>query len=77
MWYTFEGVVHADTPKAIFFQSHYWEEGMWLPKSQLKIEADGDFFHLVKVRNWLMKKNNMFEFHFYPLEFMEAVNASY
>ena len=74
-WSRFEGVIHVDSPKAIFFQSHYWEEGTWFPKSQVRIAKDGDFFHIVEVRDWLTEKNGLLEFSYYSAEHMEAMNA--
>lgn len=74
--HTFEGVILGDSPKALFFQCHYWEEGMWLPKSQVQLEPDGDFFHVVRVKSWLAEKNGLLEFSHYDAEHMERINAA-
>lgn len=62
MWSRFEGVIHAHSAKAIFFQSWYWEEGLWLPKSQVRMFEDGESDYVIDVRDWLAEKNGLMEF---------------
>ena len=74
-WSQFEGVILGSSAKAVFFQSHYWDEGTWLPLSQVTIEPDGDFFHVVKVKGWLVEKKELEEFCHFGAEHMEKLNA--
>lgn len=75
MWSRFEGVVLTHSEKAIFFQSWYWEDGIWLPRSQVRMFEDGDFSHIVDVRDWLTDKRNLMEFTPYTAQQIEAMNA--
>lgn len=62
---TLNGVVKHMTAKAILFQSDFMPEEVWLPKSQIKIEAeDGSDSILgnrvfIKVPTWLADKNGL------------------
>lgn len=72
----FEGVILADSAKAIYFQSHYWDDATWLPKSQIVMYEDGDFFWVVEVNDWLANKNGLLEFSHYSAEQMEKINGA-
>ena len=73
MFSQFEGYIHATTPGAILFQSHFWEKPLWFPKSQSIIEQEIDSMEsVVKVRDWLCKKNSILEFTAYSREEIEA-----
>lgn len=75
MWTRFEGVIHAYSPKAIFFQSWYWEEGLWLPASQIRWYADGELTYVIEMRDWLADKNGLLEFTQYSAQHMESLRA--
>jgi hypothetical protein len=63
----FEGYVTANTPKAILFHGHYWEEPVWLPLSQVTMVLDEDGWDVVlSVVDWLSKKNELIEFTYRP-----------
>lgn len=62
---TFEGYIHARSPKAVLFQGHYWEDGTWLPLSQIEVKEDENS-HVVVVKEWLCAKNNLAEFEHIP-----------
>lgn len=73
---TFEGYVHFSTPKAILFQSHYWEAPMWLPLSQIFAESEVDSMEtVVKVKDWLVGKKGLLEFTPYTVEEIERMNG--
>lgn len=75
MWSRFEGAIHAYSSKAIFFQSWYWEAGLWFPSSQVRIEPDGDMFFVVEIRDWLTEKNGLLEFAQYSAEELELMRG--
>ena len=67
----FEGLIVAGTGKALLFHGYYWEKPLWLPRSQVEIEPDGDSF-VIRVTKWLCDKNELFEFYHYSAEQIEA-----
>lgn len=55
------GFIVGSTNRAVFFQDHFWHQGRWLPKSQLRIlSSDGE--HRVSVSAWLCEQANLNEF---------------
>jgi hypothetical protein len=75
MWSRFEGRIEQTSSKAILFQSHYWDAPLWFPMSQIRIFPDGEFFHVIDVRDWLTDKRNILEFTPYAAEQIEAING--
>lgn len=72
---TFEGVVVAETARAILFQGHYWEAPLWFPMSQLvmKVTYDEPMEAVIKVRGWLCRKRGVQEFTHYSQEEIERI----
>lgn len=75
---TFEGRLELVTPKAIRFQSHYWEAPLWFPLSQVFIEPDSEDDEsvvILKVKDWLANKRGLLEFTAYNKAELEAMDA--
>lgn len=53
---TFLGHIEARTKKAVFFKAHHWDEGQWMPVSQVFINHHADEIE-IKVKSWLAEKN--------------------
>lgn len=71
----FEGLIWFITPKAILFQSHYWEGPLWFPMSQVEIIHNWDSEEkVVIVQPWLCNKRKIHEFVFYSEEEIEKFN---
>jgi hypothetical protein len=55
------GVVERETPKAILFRNHGWENAQWIPTSQIKnsqkTSPDSDEL-AIEVAGWLAEKND-------------------
>lgn len=60
--HTFEGIVHAATPRAFLFQSHYWCAPQWLPFSQTTLVKEHKDEVVIKIAGWLANKNGFVEF---------------
>jgi len=63
----FEGFLVFATEKAILFHGHYWEDPMWLPKSQVKMTAeDNDTTEeaTVVLSDWIARENKLREFEY-------------
>ena len=71
-WTTFEGVLTKGSPAAVCFQGQYWEGELWFPRSQVEIEADGEGV-VIRVKDWLAKKNDLLEFTHYSAAAIEAM----
>jgi len=74
-WTTFEGRITKGSPAAVCFQGQYWEGGVWFPRSQVEIEDDEDGV-VLKLKDWLAKKNGLLEFTRYGTAELEAMNGS-
>ena len=70
----FEGYVLRMTPKAIQFQSYYWDGAIWLPLSQVVLVPDGEMTHVVYVKAWLANKRGLLEFTHYSEADIEGFN---
>lgn len=75
MWTTFEGRLVNWSGAAVCFQGQYWEGGVWLPRSQVEIEDD-DGGVVIRVKDWLAKKNGLLEFTHYGAAELEAMNGA-
>lgn len=71
---TFEGYVEARSPKAMLFQSHYWEAPVWFPTSQIEVEHEESGGVVVRVKDWLTRKRGILEFTHYTAEYLEEAN---
>lgn len=59
----FVGYVVAETPKALFFQDHYWDGPDWMPKSQCEIVTFHDTHEIViEASTWICKQKQIREF---------------
>lgn len=59
----FEGFVIAETDRALLFQSHYWLNADWLPRSQITILREIDTHEIrVLASNWICLQKNIEEF---------------
>lgn len=56
----FLGYVVEETIKAFFFQSWYWQEPRWMPKSQVKVTW-GDYEVRMLASGWISEQNNIKE----------------
>lgn len=74
MFTTFEGRITKTSPAAICFRGQYWDGDVWFPRSQVEIEDDEDGV-VVKVKDWLAKKNGLLEFTHYTAEELGAMNG--
>lgn len=74
MMSTFEGRITNWSGAAILFQGQFWESGVWLPRSQVVVDEDEDGV-VVRVKDWLAKKNGLLEFTHYTKEELEAMNG--
>lgn len=68
---TFEGRIIFNSGAAIRFQGQFWEAPLWLPRSQIEIEPDGEDTVVVRVKDWLANKNRLQEFTYYDAEAIE------
>lgn len=75
MWTTFEGRITKGSPAAVCFQGQYWEGEVWFPRSQVEIEEDEDGV-VLRLKDWLAKKNGLLEFTRYGVTELEAMNGS-
>lgn len=73
-WSTFEGIITVRTAKAFMFQSYYWAGPLWFPNSQSIVEPDGEDTHVIKVKDWLCKKNDLQEFTAYDEAAIERMS---
>lgn len=71
---TFEGYVRFRTGSAVLFESYYWEGPLWFPLSNCYLLEDGDDTWVIKIRNWLTKKNELHELCFVPIERINELN---
>ena len=72
-WSTFEGRVLFRTNAAVLFEGVYWAGGVWFPMSQSILFEDEEMW-VIKVRDWLTKKNGIEEFTPYSEEDIERFN---
>ena len=73
---TFEGIILVSSPRAVLFQSHFWEAPLWFPLSQMDIQRFEDSFEcVVKVKDWLCRKKNLYEFTMYTMEEIEQMSG--
>lgn len=56
----FLGYVVEETIKAFFFQSWYWKEPIWMPKSQVTVTW-GDYEVKLVASGWISDQNNLKE----------------
>lgn len=75
VWSTFEGVITKSSGAAICFKGQYWEGEVWFPRSQTIVEDDDEGV-VVKIKDWLTKKNGLLEFTHYGAAELEAMNQS-
>lgn len=62
----FEGYILHDTNRAVLFQSHYWEEPDFMPKSQIEIIRDPDTDEVVLIASsWISKQKGLKEVNYY------------
>lgn len=73
-WTVFEGVITKSSMAAVCFKGQYWESGVWFPRSQMIIEDDDEGV-VVKIKDWLAKKNGLLEFTHYGAAELEAMNG--
>jgi hypothetical protein len=71
---TFEGYEIARSPKAILFQSHYWDGALWVPVSQAEIEREEGGSLVIRIKDWLTKKRGIAEFTHYTEEEIRKAN---
>jgi len=71
---TFEGRVLVHTGAAVLFEGVYWDSCLWLPRSQIEIESDGDEYVVLKLRDWLARKKDLLEFTHYGEAELQAMN---
>tara|TARA_Y100000310_G_scaffold324866_1_gene387318 strand:+ start:9931 stop:10173 length:243 start_codon:yes stop_codon:yes gene_type:complete len=73
----FEGTVIGESVSAVLFQGVYWAGGVWLPKSQIRLEEDlpDSFFQILYVKDWLANKNGILEFTEYSESEIEGFNS--
>jgi hypothetical protein len=74
--HTFEGVILQRSARALMFQSHYWEGGVWFPNSQVEVLPDGDMSVVVHVNDWLASKRGILEFTPYSVHDIERIAAT-
>lgn len=74
-WTTFEGVITKSSMAAICFKGQFWEGEVWFPRSQTIVEDDEDGV-VVKVKDWLTKKNGLLEFTHYNAAELEAIDQA-
>jgi hypothetical protein len=72
---TFEGQITKHSGAAVCFQGQFWETGVWLPRSQIVVEDDEEEGVVVKVKDWLARKNGLLEFTHYSAAELEAMNG--
>lgn len=59
----FIGVIHADTPRAYFFQDWFWHEPEWMPKSQSEVLRSDDTDEVILTASiWISKQKLLKEF---------------
>lgn len=75
MWTTFEGMITKSSSAAVCFQGQYWGGDLWFPRSQVEIEQDlpEEGTVVIKVKDWLTKKNGLLEFTNYSAEEIAAM----
>lgn len=71
----FEGVIHVTSGKAIFFQSHYWDSPIWLPRSQIFLREESEYEYVVLVKDWLCNKKGLMEFTQYSEQQIEEMDG--
>lgn len=56
----FLGYIVTETIRAFFFQSWYWKEPLWMPKSQVTVDW-GDYEVKLIATDWICGQNEIEE----------------